>query len=566
MVDSFKESDFFLTLTKQQLKQLLTLIKNVNYDFNFLFETNRQFGYVDKELNQTEEVFGIYATNEDYQLIQEIAKGNIDTPQMKKIGITKPGPQGIEQLKNFVSNFRKDIVDPNFDESILLEDNNEYVLNIFKALVRFSKSEWGRHDNGTLKEMIESYHQARLNGDIRELPSEYEPSGTLNIARVDLEKQQEFEFSQEAKKVYQSFQQSLRTSLDLLKQKNVFSQLASQLQEKINNKIQELKKQLKELLNSPKPQSSEKAYIFKVKNIEKQIELLESINPRSLKDFQDNFDKLTNKIFKGEFKEDLRQLLFVLAFKDSHDNQELVQQAQNVSQSEISFDNVSWMLNFIDHTVAEELWKRYFQDKDKKVKKQGFRKTGIVNTTTLQDEFKRAQNQDTKGYSMMDFIPTRNVLIEFSGHIADACWANVYQSIAEEFPNFIAVMMLQNKGIKSERLAGANFLVETEAQDGTPLLVIRGLNPLQNIINQLSYQDFTEKYFSYLKQIAHLMGRKLAIVVDNHQGGSGTNRQGFYDYLNQNIRQKKRRIVLASDEDTYFNGYNIVRETYLLED
>lgn len=131
------------------------------------------------------------------------------------------------------------------------------------------------------------------------------------------------------------------------------------------------------------------------------------------------------------------------------------------------------------------------------------------------------------------FIPTKGLLLEFSGHIADACWASRYRSVAREFPNFSAVIMAQNRGTKHERLAGAALLIETDDQAGNPLLVIRVINPIENIINSLSVEDFLDKFISYAQKVAKNIKRKLAIVIDGHCGGSGTNRPVLFDLLSQ---------------------------------
>jgi hypothetical protein len=222
------------------------------------------------------------------------------------------------------------------------------------------------------------------------------------------------------------------------------------------------------------------------------------------------------------------------------------------------FDDVGWMINFIDHIVNEETWSKYFTDQ--KATK-AFRK--IININALNEEFSRAQNQESSNTVSLEFIPTRGLLMEFSGHIADACWASKYDSIAESFPNIVAVTMVQNKGTKNERLAGSCMLIETETVDGTPLLVIRGLNPIQNVINAISTNDFFEKFTNYLQTIAKKQERELAIVIDNNSGGSATNRPVLFQLL-AGKKESLKRAQLSSAEDTTFNGYDVTNNTYFV--
>ena len=116
------------------------------------------------------------------------------------------------------------------------------------------------------------------------------------------------------------------------------------------------------------------------------------------------------------------------------------------------------------------------------------------------------------------------------GHIADACWASKYDCLAELHPNTTSVIFIQNTDNNARRMAGATFLIETTSAEGEPLLVIRGLNPLENIINDLDQKSFVDEFTAYTREIANNQGRKLAIVIDDHSGGSCTNRPSLFAY------------------------------------
>jgi hypothetical protein len=160
-------------------------------------------------------------------------------------------------------------------------------------------------------------------------------------------------------------------------------------------------------------------------------------------------------------------------------------------------------------------------------------------------------------------VPTRGALLEFSGQIGDACWASKYDCIAAKFPNFTAVTMVEKPGTESEKLAGSALLIETVSDTGTPLLVIRGLNPLETVINKLQVEDFYEKFTTWANEQAVKMGRTLAIVIDNHSGGSSTNRPVLFQYLAKKTKVLKK-VTLANEPITEFNGYDIRTETYLV--
>ncbi|MDD2353760.1 MAG: hypothetical protein PHX76_00005, partial [Patescibacteria group bacterium] len=225
-----------------------------------------------------------------------------------------------------------------------------------------------------------------------------------------------------------------------------------------------------------------------------------------------------------------------------------------------NISDMSWVLDFIDHITNQETMSKYFTDK--KAKKMF---NEIISAQAISEEMALLQGVggQSKDVSKIQLIPTRGVLTEFSGHIADACWASKYSSILKEFPNFTSVIIRQNPETKYERLAGAFMLIETESKNGEPLLVIRGFNPIENLINSLSVKDFYDKVIGYVKSLAEKENRKVAIVIDDHSGGSASNRPVLFKYLSE-LSKTLEAVDLKSEDDTKFNGYNIVRQTYLV--
>jgi hypothetical protein len=293
-----------------------------------------------------------------------------------------------------------------------------------------------------------------------------------------------------------------------------------------------------------------------IENLKKRKQQLKSIDLEVLSNPQDAFNAL--RAFKPEFDEELREIMFYFAFCANPE-----QQRKNLSEFDAqdpSLDELSWVLNFVDHITNRETLKKYFTDK-----KAAKNFKGLLNISALEHEMARWQNQTTKGTMAMKFVPSRDLLTEFSGHIGDACWASEYDSILQEFPNFVSLTVIQNPDDpKHERLAGSSLLIETVGKDNEPLLVIRGLNPLENLINQLDVKDFYNNLIEYLKPIAEKAGRKLAIVIDEYSGGSGTNRPVLFNYLNQ-LKRKLKQVKLKTNEGTEFNDYDIRNDCYLVE-
>jgi hypothetical protein len=496
---------------------------------------------LDQTFSLAYDLFGEQLTLRLYATISAVKDGSISKEDMRTLSITKTGETGINQLRQSLNKFKSEILGQEFDAEIL--EKSLFYRQYYTEYVRYTGSEWGEHDEQSFDQTVATHNRLKHEGRLRELPKEYVESGEVKIAKVDRKKQEAFQYSEQFLSRFGTLQESIAKALKLFDQKRPLSDLVERADTKRKEILQTLKDKL-EYLEHPKA----------VENLQKRIEMLEGLDLRSVKNFQSNFEVLSQF---SELHEELRQLVFYYALQKNRDYREPAKEVAD--REKPKFDDVQWMINFIEHVVNEETWAKYFID-ERAAKL--FRK--LVNVNALNEEFTRAQNQTSSGTVSMEFIPTRGLLMEFSGHIADACWASKYNSIAESFPNFSTVVLVQNRGTKHERLAGAGMLIETIAHDGTPLLVIRGLNPIENVINSLNVEDFYQKFTDYITQIAKRIGRQPAIVIDDHPGGSASNRPVLFQFLSEK-KNELQRVTLASKEDTSFNGYNIVDCTYNVE-
>ena len=524
MIEALSERNINIALNIQTVLNLPErILKSIDQDF--------AWGY---------QVFGLLLNQEIYETIKKIREGNLTPQEIKQLGINKDGETGLNQLRLRLNKFKSEILEESFDPEEILD--NKVLKAYFKAYTRFESSEWGEHNDYFFDKIINSYLDSKGKGAIAPLPEEYAPSQEILIDKIDRQLQEEFKYSEQFLSRYNTLRLSLKESISLFKKENPLSFLAEQVEERKQKVLAELYEK-RQKTDNPKA----------IENLEKRIKELETLKIRNIKQFQDNFALLAQH---SPFHEQLCQLVFYFAL---HKHKNYREWAENISYKERpSFDDVSAMVNFTSHIVNQETWQNYFTNKSA-VKAFG----NLINIRALEEELARIQDQKTKGTSSFVFVPTRGLLLEFSGHIADACWASRYESIGSWFPHFSSVIMVQNKGTVHERLAGACLLIEAQAQDGTPLLIIRGLNPIENVINTLSVQDFYEKFTAYLQTIAQKRKRKLAIVIDDHSGGSGTNRPVLFQYLSRlsaSLENKK----LANEPETYFNGYDITDDTYIL--
>lgn len=464
----------------------------------------------------------------------DLTKEVIDT--LAQAGITKSGEAGIQQLRVLLTQLKHSILQEDFDVAIVA--HNPVLRDFVKGYLRIDEREWGTR---SLKESISLYDEQK--GKIKPLDEAvYQSSELLRIQTSEVGK--DFEYSEQFFSAFKTLNRDIDKARRLIENdtNKPFSNLVEHLNQEVGRVIDELQKSRQDL--------PEEKRGF----IDERISRLEALNFRDLTKLDHNLAEL-NKI--PEAHRVVRQLIFTFAYSKSQ-GQNMYFPASDYTQPALS--DITGTINFVDHIAYQETWAQYFKDKKSR---NNFRQ--IASTRALEEELERMQKNMSGeiGSTVMQFVPTRGFLMEVSGSLADACWQDTNDDlIAVEHPNFTSVTFIQNPETKDERIAGAVMLIETESRDGEKLLVIRGLNPLENVINRLSVADFYQKFTEYCKGIAERGGRKLAIVIDDHSGGSATNRPVLFQYL-RNL--ELRKVVLARDEDTTFNNYTITDNTFLVE-
>ncbi|MFA4845125.1 MAG: hypothetical protein WC654_01025 [Patescibacteria group bacterium] len=303
-----------------------------------------------------------------------------------------------------------------------------------------------------------------------------------------------------------------------------------------------------------------KAAIFAITALEKQLVLLREVADPATRMKLTNQELFSILTTIPGTEDDLRQIILTLSmylnpvFKQRRFGDELEAPTEQ---------DVNQVIEFVDHITNQETFRHYFSDQDPKAKKKF---DSLLSVSILQQEAARLRSHRSvsKNTKSFVFIPSRDLKTELSGHMADACWAEKEDSILQKHPNFISMTFVENPGHEiHERVAGACLLIETKAEDGTKLIVIRGLNPIENVATTVDVADFFNKLTVYLKPIVQARGCRLAVVVDGHRGGSASNRESVYSFLSQSA-QHWQNVPLASKEDTEYNGYDITNVTYLV--
>ncbi|MBM3260907.1 hypothetical protein FJY93_00645 [Candidatus Kaiserbacteria bacterium] len=442
---------------------------------------------------------------------------------------------------------------------------NPFVKHLAIDLVRYEHSDFAKGSARQFESQVLEYIGLKdhIKGGFKPLNETYTPSDVLNIAKVDKTREAEFKHTKDFFSRWGRVLAALEQAQYLLHNKGSrgLGELRESIERHVGAYIGRLRTEMHQppkrvnARDKPLPPLTSQQMEQRVRHMEQTIERLQSVLDHR-PSLQEQFNILRS--IKGEFDDELMQLMFFLGFR--YNRGYVSEPLPSYSLENPTLDEITWVMNFVDHIVGQETLSKYFTDK--KAAK-SFR--DLIDLSALEQGVARMQNAlGTAGAMHMQFLPNRGLLAEFSGQIADACWATTHGiGLLEKFPHITTLLMVQNPETVHERLAGAALLIETVSANDEPLLVIRGLNPIQNVINQLDVKDFYQHTITYLKTIAQKQGRKLAIVIDDHSGGAATNRPVLFTYLDQ-LKSSLQKVRLKSAQDTTFNDYSIVNDCYLV--
>jgi hypothetical protein len=382
------------------------------------------------------------------------------------------------------------------------------------------------------------------------MPDSFRPSEPVTIRQIDAKEFDPTRIDEDVKARYGTLQKDVARGLEISRRppENRYDDVLQEGQELLRNEYFRLQDRRADLASQNKEMA--------VQNIDKQIAAVQAIlhaEPDEFKDMMRNrFEQLGSLKVQG-LDSVIRSVAFGRAFVKSPPAREM---AAKVSDTPPNFDSLAEMDALVSHLVNNEVYKDFFEsDKGRKSFAQ------LTDTTALRKQIAKLQAGAATGRSSLQFVPSRGLLLELSGHIGDACWASKYESIAKEFPNISALTFVRDPGSAVERMVGSCLLIDTtDETTGEPVLVIRGINPIENYINKVKVDEFTEALTSYINTIAG--GRKVAYVFDKQTGGATTNRPLFHNYFVNDFRAAHATgSPLKLPADTTFNDYTLSPES-----
>jgi hypothetical protein len=479
-----------------------------------------------------------------YTAFRRMKNGLAPPAELASSGITSSGSKGVRELKDAVRSFRRRLI----ADDRTLEVTNPLELDLLKALTRFEEGQW-RSGEG-LSGIAARLSSGIKSGAVAQAPAEY-TRGTIRVARLDAQSLAEFQFAPDTSRVLEE----VRTDVRAVKGKSVQQVVDESREAIITGAAAEIRK-LEETI--PRGDSLTDDDRRRQKGIQQKIDnyrrLISGIEGKK------TAAELVETVASWEGKKDnpittpiLRRLLI------SHGLTQLSSGGReflDAVESPLS-DGIGRIIEFYDsllrkHVLGENQDLPGHLKLPKPARK---RAQGAITQGLLKQEYERRMNIKASGEDEFLMMPSRGVLGELSGTICDACWAG-RSDILRGMPNMVPVIFVRSPDTPAERIAGATLLLEAQTAEGEKAIVIRGFNPLQNVITELNTQSFFESFADWLAPIARARGAKKILVVGGTRGGAMTNRPDIATYVGT-AYGAAQDVALADQPQTTFNNYDI---------
>lgn len=525
------------------------LFKSFSVEYSALFiEIYRYSGLSIPWVEKAKQVYGEYCTSSilAYGMVDIMQASSIDdlNEKWKELGITQVGRDGVNQIPIVMAEIRGRLLEGEGDSSWLADllADNPYAASYAKMLFRIETSEWGSRNDEEWSSIVQTLRLPK-----RPLPQGFVESDEVFIHNAGFEPGKKVTIDEDIKDVFNSLQSALAESLNIADEGSNHA-LAEQIRRLMYAKRVALEQKKRALQDSDSPA---------VKGIDIQVtkitQLLEKLDKSDLAEslFAEMSAIAALKIKQVEPLLVKLTLARAFALKDEALNGARMRlKAAELAQVQPSPDAISDLQKFLGHITDQEVASNYFTKQEDVTT---FKK--LTSLDSIRTFMQKLQSADRSGTSTVRFVPSRGLLLEASGHIGDACWASKYESIGEQFPDITAVSFIKYPGKKAERVVGSCLLIETQdLETGEDIVIIRGLNPIQNYVQSVNIEEFYTKFVDYVKKIAG--GRRVAIVVDRNKisGQALTNRPALFDYIDSIVAQQR---PIKVPKDTTFNNYEL---------
>lgn len=482
--------------------------------------------------------FGTAGSIKLYTYYAQLIRGEDVHPDLAELGVKNTGRSGVNELRRVVRTIRRDLVRNDAVEDIEKPLRQE----IASTILQFTTSQWSVSGK-RVSDIIGQLSIDRAGGLISPLPEAYEVGDkgfhVMQVSKLDAKKIAEFKFTEGFQKRYTQLIDSFKPVREKQDAMQLIAAIKASVTERAETEVEVLTQRIAEFQKEGKPEAATRGVTRARDQYEQLIKRLGQADavPSVIEALLEH-DKKDNDFTTPA----LRQLLLVHA-RDV--NPGYLGDMHFLDSTEPSRDGAVQMMTYVEDLVlAETLPTLGLSDPSVA------RAREIFNFRSFNDELQRLEAYAKQGVHEIVCVPSRGVLAEFSGYFSDACWTQ-QDNIVRDNPDMVGVAFVQNLGDEAhERIIGSCLLFE-RTSGGEKVLIVRGLNPIQNVVTGLDAGSFVDEFLEYIKPIALKLGAtKILAPLDT--AGTLTNRPTIDTALRVRFGENKK---IQLDEPIIFNGY-----------
>lgn len=497
------------------------------------------------------DVFGLQQTPRLYEYfsnIQSKQRGEIDELPAEQLAT---GLDSVEKLQDRLSKMREMLIEGSIPSS---EEMTDLDYDILAIETNFHTSRWSRPEKN-VKQMYEKFEKEQQAGKIAEVPKEY-TSVKIEVERI----KSKVEGLSDCKDEYKHYRTEL-LGAELLSKPNGLIKKQTQIAEAMNQEIASM--QSKKVENEHQQRAQERkqqALLAAIEDIDK-VETIDDL----LKELLAVEDRLGIKKENSYTTPYIRQILFAKTM-ENHSGFEVLPESFYTPGTEPTLKGIQYIRDIIDnalkaHVLNEKEMKKSFKG-DWKPSEKELKKMRKVFTSNKIKRVLRDLEGNLEGVKEeITMIPDRGFVGELAGYYSDACYTSM-SSMLQKWPNVIPCKFVREaKGKDAEEgekeIIGAVLLIESVAEDGEPVLIVRANNPQDKFLNKLQGSSFCETVYDAAEKYAAKRGITRVLVASKE--GAESNREKIKTYVKDS---KEGKEVVTLENSVKFNNYDLKNSCY----
>lgn len=494
-------------------------------------------------VRQTQQIMPAGVTREGFLAVRRLQSGELPDA-LREMGIDRTGASGIEQLRSVIAGITQEIQQINPSAAIIEHaQHNALYRSILASQYRLGEAEFGRRGASVLGDIMQRHKD--MSGEIQTMRPEF-VAKTFQVEKAD-SYSGEVSLTVDTQERIETLSADVQVAAAEDGKQTIIYELAAIVADQQSQLIRDLEA-IDAGADEQYARLNEKAQLYYRRNATDRLAGVRQTQ-QMLQSGEYTFVDLFEQLHALEScSTSLRRLAMVDTLQSVSD--EYKAELLAIRSDTAGVAEVRTMKEFV-----EGLQGAYSFTSKKTQKSYG----AMMSPGAFKDQLERYANDQLRAQEMtVSFVPTRGIGMDLSGYVGDACWANIDESIAHANPNVTAVIMKrQFSGRRQDRLIGSAIMIEAKDESGRDILVMRGVNPIENQINKMSRDSFLDAAEAYCRTVAHAMGYEPAIVVDNAVGGAATNRPLLFDAMKQRYGHGMYADISITDPRATFNDHQL---------